>query len=113
MQSISMRNLPMIIDLYYKKNGVSSWFSFTVILSNKTKLRPKIIKALKMNNIEFRIITGKLFKTQGKKIFDFTAPNGVKNANYAHDFGFFVGNYPYDLKKKLIICTRFSKAYNG
>ncbi len=86
-----------------KENGVSSWFSFTMILSDKhKKLRPKILKALKMNNIEFRIITGGSFlKHKVKKYYDYTAPHGVKNANYAHDFGFFVGNYPYDLKKEI------------
>ena len=74
-----------------------------MILSNKhKKLRPKILKALKMNNIEFRIITGGSFlKHKVRKYFDYTVPHGVKNANYAHDFGFFVGNYPYDLKKEI------------
>ena len=86
-----------------KENGISSWFSFTMILSKKyKKLRPKILKALKRNKIEFRIITGGSFlRHKVKKYYDFTVPHGVKNANYAHDFGFFVGNYPYDLKEEI------------
>ena len=86
-----------------KENDYSSWFSFTMILKPKYKsMKNKLFRLLNKSSIEFRIITGGSFlKHEVKKYFDYSIYKNVKNANYAHDYGFFVGNYPKDLTKEI------------
>lgn len=89
-----------------KEYGKSSWFSFTVILNSEIDLnRRKIMQALKDHNINYRIITGGNFLRHDViKYFDYECVGEIKNANIAHDFGFFVGNAPQDLSNEI---TRF------
>ena len=113
MTNIRRKNLKYFENLFknddrfiiQNENGKSSSFSFPIILNKRFKPdREKIFKALKKNGIEFRIITGGCF-TRHKviKFFDVKKDINSKlpNANYAHDYGFFVGNYPKDLSKQL------------
>ena len=93
-----------------KENGKSSCFSFPIILNKKfNPNREKIFSALKKSGIEFRIITGGCF-TRHKVIKYFNVDRNINkklpNANYAHDYGFFVGNYPKDLSKQLILLKK-------
>lgn len=86
-----------------QENHYSSWFSFTLILKPKyKKLKNKIFNLLKKYSIEFRIITGGSFlRHEVRKYFNYSVFKNINNANYAHDYGFFVGNYPKDLKKEI------------
>lgn len=82
-----------------KENGKSSWFAFTVILNPEANLdRQKIMTALKKANIQYRIITGGNFLRHDViKYCDYSCAGEIKNADIAHDQGFFVGNHPHSI----------------
>tara|TARA_B100001093_G_scaffold515491_1_gene591934 strand:- start:292 stop:1455 length:1164 start_codon:yes stop_codon:yes gene_type:complete len=87
-----------------KENGQTSSFSLTFVLRKNYKKYLEIIKKkLLQNKIEFRLITGGCFtKHPYSKFFDYKIHNNLKNTNYIHENGFFIGNHPIDLEKKLI-----------
>jgi CDP-6-deoxy-D-xylo-4-hexulose-3-dehydrase len=81
-----------------RENGKSSWFSFTFIVKEGLK-RSKVLEKLKKHGVEYRIITGGNFlKHDVIKHFNYETLGEMKNANFAHDNGFFVGNFPYDAR---------------
>lgn len=81
----------------------SSWFSFTIILNPKLDIdRQKVVAALKSAGIGFRIITGGCFLRHDViKYFEYETVGPIVNANIAHDCGFFVGNFPRDLRPQI------------
>ena len=85
-----------------KETGKSSWFCFTMILNPKSGIsRDKVLQKLKKANIEYRIITGGcMLRHDVVKYFDYTYTKST-NADIAHYSGFFVGNYPFDIKDKI------------
>lgn len=86
-----------------KENGRSSWFAFTVILNPKQGMnRKKIMESLKAADIGYRVITGGNFlRHDAIKFFDYEVVGEIKNADIAHDWGFFVGNHPVDLSEQI------------
>jgi CDP-6-deoxy-D-xylo-4-hexulose-3-dehydrase len=58
---------------------------------------------MKENDILYRIITGGNFlRHDAIKYYDYDiVGNGVPNADLAHDWGFFVGNHPFDLTAQI------------
>lgn len=86
-----------------RENGMSSWFSFTVILNPQlNQNRTAILAALKQAGIEHRIITGGNFLRHDViQHINHEIVGDVKNANIAHDYGFFVGNHSCDLSKEI------------
>ncbi len=82
-----------------KENGKSSWFNFAVILNPKYKAdREKVFNGLKEASIEHRIITGgNVVRHDMISHFDYEVVGGLQNADIAHDWGFFVGNFGKDL----------------
>ncbi|MEC7691412.1 MAG: DegT/DnrJ/EryC1/StrS family aminotransferase [Pseudomonadota bacterium] len=86
-----------------KENGKSSCFSFTIILNPEINLdRDAIFQALTDADIGFRIITGGNFLRHDViKYYNFTTEGEIKNAEIAHDYGFFVGNHPFDLSEQI------------
>ena len=86
-----------------RENGKSSWFSFTLILHPDLKVpRDHINQGLRDADIEFRIITGGNFLRHDViKYFDYDCVGKVKNADIAHDRGFFVGNFPRDITQEI------------
>ena len=86
-----------------RENGRSSWFAFTIILNPELELdRKKVMSALKKADIGYRIITGGCFLRHDViKYFDYDSVGEIKNANTAHDRGFFVGNHPSDLRPQI------------
>jgi CDP-4-dehydro-6-deoxyglucose reductase, E1 len=86
-----------------RENGRSSWFAFTIILNPGLKAdRKKVMAALKNADIGYRIITGGNFLRHDViKYFDYDCVGEIKNANIAHDRGFFVGNHPHDLAPQI------------
>jgi len=86
-----------------RENGRSSWFAFTVILAPGLDLdRKKVMAALKAADIGYRIITGGCFLRHDViKYFDYECVGAMRNADLAHDRGFFVGNHPRDLRPQI------------
>jgi len=86
-----------------KENGKSSWFSFTIVLNPKYAIdRSSVMQAMRKAEIEFRIITGGCFLRHDViKYFDYETVGEIVNANIAHDRGFFVGNYPRNIKPQI------------
>ena len=86
-----------------KENGKSSWFSFTIVLNPKYAIdRSSVMEAMRTAEIEFRIITGGCFLRHDViKYFNYETVGEIVNANIAHDRGFFVGNYPRDIKPQI------------
>jgi CDP-6-deoxy-D-xylo-4-hexulose-3-dehydrase len=61
------------------------------------------MKALKEADIGYRIITGGNFLRHDViKYYDYEIVGGATpNADMAHDYGFFVGNHPFDLTPQI------------
>ena len=86
-----------------RENGRSSSFSFPIILNpTKDVDRNRVFGALEVAEIQFRIITGGCFpRHDAIRFFDYDLIGELPNANFAHDYGFFVGNHPRDLRPEL------------
>ncbi len=86
-----------------KEYGQSSAFCFTLIVKPDLGIKRETIFAkLKQADIGFRMITGGNFlRHDALKFFDYSIFGDVKNADIAHDFGFFVGNHPFDIRQQL------------
>ena len=86
-----------------KENGKSSWFSFTMIINPELGIkRSDILDILRKADIGFRMITGgNILRHDVIKYFDHSVVGEIVNANIAHDFGFFVGNHPHDLRPQI------------
>ncbi len=86
-----------------RENGQSSSFCFPIVLNPACNPnRARVFAALEEADIGYRIITGGSFpKHDAINHFDFEISGGVENANTAHDFGFFVGNHPFDLTPQI------------
>jgi CDP-6-deoxy-D-xylo-4-hexulose-3-dehydrase len=72
----------------------SSWFGFSLIIKSTSKLiRKDVIKLLQEKNIDCRpIVTGNFTRNDVMKFFDYEIHDELKNADYLHDNGFFIGN---------------------
>jgi CDP-4-dehydro-6-deoxyglucose reductase, E1 len=91
-------------DFLIQKNiDNSSWFGFSLIIRSESKLNRKgVIKKLQENNIDSRpIVTGNFTKNEVMKYFDYEIHQELKNADYLHDNGFFVGNSHIDLTREI------------
>jgi CDP-6-deoxy-D-xylo-4-hexulose-3-dehydrase len=86
-----------------REHGKSSAFSFTIILDPKRNpQREQVFAALREADIGFRIITGGCILRHEVIRYLHHEPVGeIKNAFVAHDYGFFVGNYPQDLTPQI------------
>jgi CDP-4-dehydro-6-deoxyglucose reductase, E1 len=81
----------------------SSWFGFSLIIKPGSNLKRKdIISKLHESNIDCRpIVTGNFTRNEVMKYFDYEIHKDLKNADYLHDNGFFVGNSQIDLMSNL------------
>ncbi len=89
-----------------KENGYSSWFCFTLILNPEWKGSPldrkDLMARMKRAGIGFRMITGGNFLRHDViKYYNYSVVGKTKNADLAHDKGFFVGNQPQGLTAQL------------
>ena len=78
-----------------KEIGESSWFGFSLILDKTSKLkRSEVLKALKDNNIDVRpIVAGNFTRNPVIKYLPHEIFEDLRNADQAHDLGYFVGNH--------------------
>ncbi|MBI5741897.1 MAG: DegT/DnrJ/EryC1/StrS family aminotransferase [Nitrospirae bacterium] len=97
-----------------KEVGESSWFSFTMIVRPESGLnRKQVLRVLKNAGIEHRIITGSnMLRHDVVEYFDYEN-TGSGNADTAHDYGFFVGNHPVDIRDKIDYLYESLKSVQG
>jgi len=83
--------------------GQSSWFGFSIVLTNElTGKRDKIITELENNGIEVRpIVAGNITKNDTVKYFDYKIAGTLSNAEYIHSNGFFIGNNTLDITQEI------------
>jgi len=81
----------------------SSWFGFSLIIKRTSKLKRKeVIEKLKENNIDCRpIVTGNFTRNEVMKFFDYEIHDELRNADYLHDNGFFIGNSQVCLEREI------------
>lgn len=81
----------------------SSWFGFSLIIKPDSNLKRKdIINKLQENNIDCRpIVTGNFTKNDVMRYFDYEIHKELKNADYLHENGFFVGNSQVNLAENI------------
>jgi CDP-6-deoxy-D-xylo-4-hexulose-3-dehydrase len=86
-----------------RENGRSSAFSFTLIVNPETGVdRARVLAALTDADIGYRIITGGNFlRHDAIRFFDYSVVGEARNADIAHDRGFFVGNFPFDIEDRI------------
>jgi CDP-4-dehydro-6-deoxyglucose reductase, E1 len=81
----------------------SSWFGFSLIIKPGSNLKRKdVISKLQENNIDCRpIVTGNFTRNEVMKYFDYEVHQELKNADYLHENGFFVGNSQVGLMNEI------------
>jgi len=86
-----------------QEHGTSSAFCFPMIVKKGTDItRTQVFDALKKADIGFRMITGGNFLRHDViKHYQWSTVGEMHNADYAHDYGFFIGNHPFDLTVQL------------
>ena len=86
-----------------KEIGKSAWFGFAVILNKQFEgRRNEFTKAMNEGLIECRpIVSGNFTKQLALKYMDYSISGDLKNADYIHDNGFFVGNHSFDMKDNI------------
>lgn len=79
--------------------GKSSWFGFSIILTGWLDGKRKIlVDFLENNSIDTRpIVAGNFTKNSCIKYYDHEIFRQLKNADYLHENGFFIGNNGKDL----------------
>jgi len=86
-----------------RENGKSSCFSFTLILNPAHNIdRERVFAAMREAGVGFRMITGGCFpRHEAIKYYEYDIVGDIRNAELAHDRGFFVGNCPQDLTPQI------------
>ena len=81
----------------------SSWFGFSLIIKPDSNLKRKdVIRKLQENKIDCRpIVTGNFTRNEVMRFFEYEVHKELKNADYLHENGFFVGNSQVDLAKQI------------
>lgn len=89
--------------LIQKDIDSSSWFGFSLIIKPSSNLKRKeVVRKLQENKIDCRpIVTGNFTKNEVMKFFDYEVYGELKNADYLHENGFFVGNSQICLEREL------------
>jgi len=81
----------------------SSWFGFSLIIKPTSKLkREDVVKKLMDAKIDCRpIVTGNFTRNDVMKYFDYEIQSELKNADYLHENGLFVGNHQIGLEDEI------------
>ncbi len=93
------------------KAGVSSWYSFTMILPESFPCaRDHLMKSLRDSGIESRLITGGCFlRHPMREHFDFSTSGDLTQAKMAHDRGLFVANHAVEMGDMFSVLNRVLK----
>ena len=85
------------------KSSKSSWYGFNILLKGSLRgQRDKIINKLIKHRIEVRpTMTGNFVKNPVIKYLDHQIKGSLNSSEYIHQNGFFVGNYPKNLRKEI------------
>ena len=83
--------------------GASSWFGFAIILPEKMKgKRDAFTDALRAAEIEVRpIVAGNFTRQKALSFLDYSISGELKNADYIHENGFFVGNHSIEMEDSI------------
>lgn len=94
------RKYPMLQP--QKEVEKSSWFGFAVVLCDEMKgKRNLLIEQFKQNGIEVRpVVAGNFTRQRALKYLDYKITGDLKNAEYIHENGFFVGNHSTPMDKE-------------
>lgn len=85
-----------------KEIGESSWFGFSLILTDDSVDRKKIIDKCTAASIDTRpIVAGNFARKEVVKYFNHEIFGDLKNADFIEKRGFFVGNHQYDIRKEI------------
>ncbi|MCR5797618.1 MAG: DegT/DnrJ/EryC1/StrS family aminotransferase [Eubacterium sp.] len=89
--------------LTQKEIGTASWFGFAIILPEEIKgKRDAFTDALRAAEIEVRpIVAGNFARQKALKFLDYSISGELKNADYIHDNGFFVGNHSIEMGESI------------
>mgnify|MGYP006260011361 CR=1 FL=1 len=88
--------------LIQKEVGESSWFGFSMINKNE-KISPEEFRK-KISDLGFEIrpiVAGNFTRNKVIEYFDFEVFGDLKNADYLHDNGLFIGNNSIDISDHL------------
>lgn len=90
-----------------KEIGYSSWFGFSILISEECKFtRKEILDVFAKNNIETRpIVSGNILNKQMMKYFDYTTYGDMETSEYVDKYGFFIGNSHKNLSREFEYLT--------
>lgn len=85
-----------------KETGKSSWFGFSILINDNTVSRNEVIKKLRENQVEVRpIVTGNFLRSEALKFLKYRVVGEHKEADYIHEYGFFIGNHHIDMTSRI------------
>lgn len=86
-----------------KEIGESSWFGFSLVLTEAARAdRATVVKHLANRNIECRpIVAGNFARSEAVQFMPHDIHGTLKNADFIHNNGFFVGNHHCELNEEL------------
>ena len=86
-----------------QETGKASWFGFAIILPEEKKgKRNAYIEALNAADIEVRpIVAGNFARQKALQFLDYSISGELKNADYIHENGFFVGNHSIEMSENI------------
>ena len=89
--------------LTQKEVGCASWFGFAIILPSEIRgKRDAFTDALRKADIEVRpIVAGNFARQKALQFLDYSIAGDLKNADYIHENGFFVGNHSIDMEENI------------
>lgn len=94
------------------ETGLSSWFGFALVLPEEIKgKRDAFTDALRANKIETRpIVAGNFARQKALKYLDYSISGELRNADYIHENGFFVGNHSIEMNENICFLTDVLKS---
>ena len=100
--------------LIQQENGLSSWFGFAIILPDAMKgMRDVFTDTLRANGIEVRpIVAGNFTCQKALKFLEYSISDDLRNADYIHDNGFFVGNHSIEMTENVNLLIDVLKSVN-
>lgn len=98
-----------------QETGESSWFGFAMTVREGAGVqRQDLIDAFKANGVDCRpIVAGNFTRNPVIKWMDHEIHGDLRNADYIHDNGLFIGNHHYDVRSKLDQIVSLLSNLNG